>query len=191
MKQNSKWFKIGALSIILALGLGVLYNFVPQKQQQQQSISFYDDARDNNEVQQIFKENWYWLIASFPTYEPDYVNYMFRDKNAGLDPRFIGMLNTQVLRENNQLAGLVAYYMESWYEGRILFLAIRESFRGKGYAEKLLDSAIEDLKKRGATKAVLLTRQSNVRAQKVYKRAGFTEVKRDNDGFVHFEKLIT
>lgn len=189
MTHNSKWFKIGAFSVIVALAAGVLYNFIPQPKQEQ-LISFYDDARDNNEVQQIFKENWYWLIASFPSYEPDYVNYMFRDKNAGLDPRFTGMLNTQVLRENNQLAGLVAYYMENWYAGRILFLAVRDSFRGKGIAEKLLNSAIEDLKKRGATKAVLLTRQSNLRAQKVYKRAGFTEVNRDNDGFVHFEKLI-
>lgn len=190
MKQNSKWFKIGALAVIIALGLGVLYNYVPLTQKQDQLISFYNDARDNKEIHQIFKENWYWLIASFPTYEPDYVNYMFKGKNAGLDPRFAGLLNTKVLRENNQLVGFVAYYMENWYEGRILFLAVREMFRGKGYAEKLLESAVEDLKTRGATKVVLLTRQSNLRAQKVYKRAGFAEISHDDEGFVHFEKLI-
>lgn len=187
MKQNSKWFKIGALSVILALGLGALYNYLPQ--QQPQAISFFEEQRDLKDIHNIFKNNWYWLIASFPTYEPQYVDYMFKNKAAGLDPRHVGSLNIKVLRDGSELVGFVAYYMENWYEGRILFLAVNEKFRGKGYAEQLMKDAFGELKTLGATKLVLLTRVDNVRAQKIYNRLGFKEIKRDKEGFVHFEKL--
>ena len=113
--------------------------------------------------------------------------FMLKNRAPNMrDSRYFGKLNIKVLRENDQFIGFVAYYMKNFFIGQLLFLAVKPEFRGKGYAQKLMQYAIEDLKKQGATMITLVTRTSNVAAQAVYKKAGF-HVSHEEDGYVYFE----
>ncbi len=63
------------------------------------------------------------------------------------------------------------------------------SLRGKGFAQKLMQYAIDDMRRLGAKKITLITRTSNTSAQKLYNRIGFKEIYRD-EGYVYFEYRV-
>ena len=73
--------------------------------------------------------------------------------------------------------------------GFVHFLDVDEKFRSKGYGLKLLQYALNDLKKQGATQIYLVTRTINYPAQKIYKKADFQETSRTN-GFVRFDYYL-
>jgi ribosomal protein S18 acetylase RimI-like enzyme len=56
---------------------------------------------------------------------------------------------------------------------RINGLTVKPAHRKKGVAKKLLDYSIAFLKKRGIERVLLLVKQGNKAAKKVYKEAGF------------------
>lgn len=142
-------------------------------------------VRDAEDIKTLMKHDWYWLIAS-KEYDLD---FMLTQRAAmKKDPRYIGKLDIKVLRaQDNSFIGFVAYYPESFYVGRVLFLAVRPEYRGKRYAQKLLDYAVNQLQEKGALFVRLVTRTDNLRAQAVYTRAGFKETGRDSE-FVYYEK---
>ena len=145
-------------------------------------IHDFDYARDMADVASVFERNRYWL-TSIPDSS---VEYAMRHRAAYPDPRYWGTLTTKVMRDHeNNFLGFVSYFMERRTEGKVLFLAINEPFRGKGYSNTLLAYAVNALRDRGALAVNLVTRTSNVRAQKIYHRVGFVETKRD-DEFVYF-----
>lgn len=58
-------------------------------------------------------------------------------------------------------------------EGEITNVAIKNSFRGKGYSEKLIEELIEKGKQMGCTAFTLEVRISNLPAIKCYEKNGF------------------
>jgi len=56
---------------------------------------------------------------------------------------------------------------------RVNGLTVKPSFRKKGVAKKLLDYAVAFLKKKGIERILLLVKQSNKTAKKLYKEFGF------------------
>lgn len=173
-----------ALSIIgIALGGGFLYQSFSRNDVQIYELSL---ARDAQNIKDLITQDWYWLIAS-KKYDLDFM--LTQRAAAKKDPRYIGKLEIKVLRSESthQFIGFVAYYPESFYVGRILFLAVRPEFRGKRYAQKLLDYAVDQLRAQGSLFVRLVTRTNNLRAQAVYTRAGFVETSRDAE-FVYYEK---
>ena len=70
--------------------------------------------------------------------------------------------------------------------GWLLFLGVADQFRKRGYGEYLVRYALEQMRQMGLTRVDLVTRVTNYRAQRLYKRIGFNEYKRDSHGFVYF-----
>lgn len=182
--NSSKKIKILAATIFLGASASLWYGV--SLKFKSDGILAYEEARDKKDILSIFESDWHWLISS-----PDYDPVFMLDNRApnAKEPRYFGALEIKVLREHGQFIGFVTYYKKNFYEGFILFLAIKPELRGKRYAEKLIQYAEGDLKKMGIHVIHLVTRTTNHRAQALYRRTGYHEVGRD-DEFVFFEKWV-
>ena len=181
--SRTKWLSgiLCALVISGAVGGAVYYYSQPQAR-----IYEFQDERDFADVKKLVEDNWYWLIES-----KDYqIDFALKNRAPShKDPKYFGKLKINVLRKDDEFIGFVAYYKKSFFEGTVLFLAIRQEMRGKRYAPELLNYALKQLKNEGAIYATLVTRPSNLSAQAVYTRAGFTETGRD-ETYVYYEKSL-
>jgi ribosomal protein S18 acetylase RimI-like enzyme len=182
--MRQKIIKAAAIIIAISFLATIIYYYLPQTPATQASnIIPFDDARDTAEILDIFKKDRYWLVAS-ENYSPE---LMLKNRAPNQeDVRYFGKLNIRVLYEQNQFVGFTAYYLKNFFVGVLLFIDVKPEFRGKGYAQQLMQYAIEDMKKQGATLITLVTRTSNESAQKLYKRLGF-KVTYEEDGYVYFE----
>ena len=174
--------------IALSFAATVLYYYFPQPAVTQTTdlIQDFNEARDSQDILNIFKEDRYWLLSS-PNYSPEHM-LSTRSPNKD-DARYFGKLNIKVLREAGKFVGFVAYYMKNFFIGTVLFLDVKPEFRGKGYAQKLMRYAIDELKKQGASIITLVTRSENYSAQAVYKKTGFVKTL-EEDGFVYFDLRV-
>ncbi len=178
--ENHWWARI--VVIIISVGLISTSSwYLYQLFQISDNILTFEDARDTEDILNIFKRDRYWLIST-PGYSPE---FMLKYRAATQDWRYLGKLQINVLRAENKLVGFVAYYMKTETKGQLLFLAVNPEFRGKGYSEQLAKHALKELKKMGGTVVNLVTRTDNLRAQKLYNRLNFKETKRE-DGFVYY-----
>lgn len=66
----------------------------------------------------------------------------------------------------------------------ILKLGVRESARGRGAGQKLMEAAIEDIRSKGKKKAVLCTNHKLASARHLYENLGFQYVDYEKN---HFE----
>ncbi len=147
----------------------------------------FEYARDMQTISNMFDRDWYWLIpGDRDSYSPEDA---FRYRAPHQNIRYAGRLAIKVMRQKDQLIGFVAYYMKSPTLGFLNFVVVDPAFRGKRYAEQMVQHAVDDMIKRGAKKITLLTRPSNIRARQVYKRLGFKEV-REDDMFVYIERDV-
>ena len=180
---------LGALFIIGGLGFWIYQSsFYTTQFKELHGIIDFAYERDRDFILDIFDKNWYWLIddASSPNFSAE---YMMRYLTTNSNPATAGRLTMKVLYEHNEPAGFNAYYLQHFYLGRIRFVAVREKFRSKGYGKKLVEYALNDLQSRGAAKVRLVTRTTNIPAQKVYK-ASSMHVSEEEGGFVWFEKVF-
>lgn len=146
-------------------------------------IYTYSKQRDYQDIVDLFELERFWLTTT-TDYSPLYMlDFMAPHKGAF----YRGKLHVQVARPDNIFAGFTAFYMHDTKTGMILFLATRPELRGKGYGKMLIVSAIKELKKMGAKKVNLVTRTTNLPAQRVYVSLGFDEITRDEQGFVYYE----
>ena len=147
------------------------------------SIKPFSYKHDMADVSATFEADRYWLTDT-PGYSIEYA--MLHQTPHGT-PYYWGLLHTDIVRDNKGLfIGFVSYYMESKAVGKLLFLSVNNAFRGKRYSDMLMKRGIKELIKLGAQKVELITRPTNHRAMKVYRRLGFIEVARD-DRYVYFE----
>ena len=176
------------LGLVALVGGGMQWYYWSHKTAAHSSgglIVDFDDARDTQDILDLFESNWHWLTTS-PDYSPA---YMLKHHSPNENSLYHGRLLIKVLREKNTFIGFIAYYKTKPQEGLILFVAVKESFRGKRYAEKLMDYAMDDLKSQNVRSVWLLTRLSNLRAQALYKRLGFYELQHDEE-FIYFQREL-
>lgn len=188
--------KIKQIIVLLSLsaaGFAGIYwyqnqnNITEVAQQQCSSIVPYQEAQHKGFIKRQFKENWYWLISS-PDYDVDHM--LDTGTPHTYEPQYAGKLKTVVLQdETGTPAGFGSYYMRAPGVGDILFIEVDQNFRGKRYAGKIVEHALDDLKKMGAKVVKMATRTDNLKAQKVYERLGFPIVNKSN-GFVHYRKEL-
>lgn len=151
------------------------------------TVDAYNSTVDKAFILDTFKKDWHWLVSEYSTdFSPD---YMLDTRSSSRNTHEQGNLTIKVYRKWGTPLGFVVYYTKSLYQGFILFLAVDEKQRSRGYARKLMCHALQDLKKRGCIKARLVTRVSNIRGQKVYTGLGFKEIARLN-GFITYEKTL-
>lgn len=148
----------------------------------------FEYDRDAPGILNIFDTDWYWLVAESREYfSPEFMlKYRAPKQNRFLS----GRMQIKVLRDpKDQLIGFAAYYpktKDTWFFN---FLAIKPEFRGKRYADKLMQYALDDMKAKGAKEVSLITRPSNKAAQSVYRRFKFKET--FNDGsYVGFNRQL-
>ncbi|KAL1597312.1 N-alpha-acetyltransferase 30 [Paraconiothyrium brasiliense] len=93
-----------------------------------------------------------------------------------------GDLCYMALDSENELIGVVVCKLEPHrsgpFRGYIAMLAVRESYRGKGIATKLVCMAIDAMAARDADEIVLETEVTNQASLKLYERLGFLRSKR-------------
>lgn len=172
---------IAAASLIAASAAGFqIYNYYHG------AIYSYTSGKDRAFIIDLFKNNWYWLVSERST---DFsVEYMLDNKASSKSaPR--GDLTLKVYRKEGVPVAFVGYFTKELYEGYVLFLAVDEKARSKGYARTLLAYALDDLKKRGCLVIRLITRTNNIRGQKLYTGMGFKKTW-EREGFVRFEKDV-
>ena len=159
----------------LAAGTYYGYQAVQKYTAEHGAIRSYGAVQDEAFIKNEFKENWYTLIAT-PTYDVDFM----LEKKAPNDrePQFFGKMAIKMLYEDNRPIGFITYFMQTSYQGDILFLVIDKHHRGKRHGEKLLNYAFDELKKEGARTVKIFTRTENTSAQKLYTRIGFVETHR-------------
>lgn len=146
-------------------------------------IYSYNATRDHDDLLDLFELERFWLTST-PDYSPQFMlKYMTPNK----DPKYRNALHISVMRIDGAFVGFTAYYMHNKDIGMILFLVTRPEFRGKGYGKDLIRHAIAELKKMGAQQVNLVTRTTNIPAQKVYTAVGFDEILRDEQGYVYYE----
>jgi len=130
-----------------------------------------------HEVLDIFEKDRYWLTST-PGYDADYM-LKYRAPNKSI--LYQGKMHIKVLLDHGQVAGFTTYYMKPGNNGCVLFVAVGQQFRNKGYAKKIVRYDIEQLRRLGATRVTLLTRATNYPAQRVYESVGFARVREDED----------
>jgi len=145
----------------------------------------YNPKTDRQFILDIFKNNWYWLVSESSV---DFsAQYMLDNKSSSKDK--IGDLNIKVYYDKNKPTGFVAYFMKNLNYAQILFIAVAEQYRGHGYSKKMINYALNDLKKKGAYIVYLITRTNNKTARALYKSTGFEQVE-DDGKFVKYKKVL-
>lgn len=176
-------FKILLLSVLLLGAGGTAFYFYSQAQQ---GIYEYNPQIDRSFIINLFKNDWYWLISDYSA--KDYSVEHMLDRRAS-SKNHEGDLLIKTYRIKGKPIGFVAYYPRELFEGWILFLAVDKAYRAKGYARKLINYAINDLKNHGARVIRLITRTDNIAGQKLYKSLGFKEIWTDG-AYYKFEKEL-
>jgi ribosomal protein S18 acetylase RimI-like enzyme len=152
-----------------------------------QGIYAYDPGKDREFILQLFKDNYYWLVAEncYDFSAP----YILDNRASSKKPQDKGNLIIRTYRKYNKPIGFIAYYLKDAFAGHILFLAIEEKERSHGYGRKLLDYAIKDLAHRGCIVINMDTRANNKPGIKLYESMGFKQVRNDGS-FILFVKKI-
>jgi len=183
MKRTILYIGLVATIIILA---GVTYYHYFYRRQTTGIVNYIKE-RDKETILDLFKKNWYWLVSEYSKdFSPE---LMLEHRAHDKSPQSYGSVTIKVILENGVPVGFVSYYMKKFYEGFIWFLAVTEEARNKKYGGELLQTALDDLKKRGAKYVRLITRTNNYPAQALYKKLGFREMRRD-EKFIDYEKII-
>ena len=182
---------------LLAIVLGFLlfggsgYWYWSSQSAQKQSILAtslvpYDQKKHKSFIKKEFKSNWYLLINS-PEYDLDHMLDTLSPNNYA--SQYHGKMKIIVLEVENRIVAFGSYYMRNNFQGKILFVEVAKEFRGKRYAEKLVNHAVQELKKMGAKIVRLETRTDNKSARRLYNRLGFIEVNEER-GFVFYRKEV-
>lgn len=78
-----------------------------------------------------------------------------------------------------ELRNAICGFVIAWNvreEGEIATLAVDEVFRGQGIAQRLLEAALHEAARRGATLMFLEVRPGNIAALNLYEKCGFQKV---------------
>lgn len=178
---------IGGLIVGLVAGT-IAYYYASNKcvvSQSATGIYEFDSDRDTKQILEIFNKNWHWLIAN----EDTSPTFLFKYRTPNANPLLFGKMHIKVLRENGVLAGFISYYVDGPGDWQLLFMAVDNTFRGKGYGKKLVEYALSDMIAQGAERIWLVTRLSNTPAQRIYEAVGFKEYEYTESGYVYFEYI--
>lgn len=174
----------------VVVGSGVSYRWYQQGSLSvfaDKSIRLYAGGKDRALVTKIFKENFYTLTAN-PDHDFDLM--LERRSPNKWETKYFGKMDTYMIYDGDRPAGFISFYMRSTYQGQILFLAIDDEFRGKGYAKKLVQFALDQFKRQGAQVVKIATRTDNKVAQNLY--GNFFKFVKENeqDGFIFYRKDV-
>lgn len=178
------WILVSTLLVALCLGFASRYYY------SNNGIVDYDSSAEQQVfLQQLFKDNMYLLVSE----ESDFsLDHMLRYKVSRKNDPSMPLHTMKLYKDHGKLVGFTTYYYPYMHQighGLVLFLVVDAAARGKGYGRKLLEYALNDLRKQGCTSVELAVRIENAEAQKLYKKLGFYEYWRD-DKFIRMKRLL-
>src|SRR5581483_2478024 len=127
--------KLAIVVSLSLLGAGVGYYLIHRAPTQtaieQGPIVSYNEARDHDEIVNIFQTEKHWLLSS-----DDYdVEMLLKYKAPNENPLYFGKAHIKTYLDNGQFAGFSTYYKKTPNEGTILFIAVKKEFRNRGIAK--------------------------------------------------------
>lgn len=137
----------------------------------------YDQTKDFHALVKIMNDNKY-LISERPDFSPEKTLLLRAPRD---NPELKGSVKINVVEAENKTGGFIAYHKKAPDHGFIWLLAVDKYFRGRGFGEKLMMSALDEFKSQGVTYVTLTTRLNNKPAINLYKKLGFTEKSREED----------
>jgi ribosomal protein S18 acetylase RimI-like enzyme len=189
-QYHKRLITIGSIAILFGM-LGTLtyyyQSYLIPVSVQSTGLSDYDPTRDRTDIIKLFETDRY-LLTNTPGYSPEHM-LDTRSPNK-YNPAWFGKLRLRVLREDGKFIGFTGFYPRNFYLAWLLFVAVDPAMRGKKYGEVLVNDALDQMRKLGYKEVGLDVRVSNERAQKLYKRLGFTEFSNEGDGFIQFSKTL-
>jgi ribosomal protein S18 acetylase RimI-like enzyme len=199
MKSIPSTIKMLILALAIAAGTGVAYllkqrSYVAQEQELPFTrYLFNDDERDIQDVEKLFADpkNGY-LLHTRPAGTYNVRAMMSNRMSHYEDPSTYGDLTIMIARDTKtgDLIGFTAHHKVTFYKSKLLFLAVDEAQRGKGYGKKLAQAAIADMKREGALRVILDVREENKPARTLYESLGFKPGPTSH-GFVKYELSLT
>lgn len=181
MIDSKTVLKSGLVLLMISIGLAVSHYHCKATHSRIESFVYEQDAQD---VIELFRQDNEWLTTR--TFDASHVDWTLKTHSPNeYEPEYQGMMNIDVIRDQNRVAGFVTYYFMSPIVGRILFLEIGKEFRCRGYGELLVRHAIQYFFNKGISLVQLLTRETNYPAQRLYTRVGFQEISR-SQGFIYY-----
>lgn len=192
IKSISSSTKALFLALAIAAGSSVAYFFRPATQIEAKDTAytrylFNDDVRDIKDVAALFADpaNGY-LLHTRPVGTYNVAAMMSYRASQYDDPSTYGDLTIMIARDKKtgDFIGFTAHQKLSFFKSKLLFLAITNDARGKGYGRALAQGAIADMKREGARKVVLDVREENKPARALYESLGFKPMS-SSSGFVH------
>lgn len=171
------------LTVCLAVAIGSYFVFRVSSE----PIYSYNAQKDREALITIFKQNMFWLTND-PNEQTAVESFKHAIDTSSSSDSWLdrGNLLTYVYRDNEATKGFVSYHKVSSSTAKILYIAVDDAYRRRGYAEKLLVYALGDLQRKGYERVELVTRLINKRAQGLYKKLGFRQTWDDGTlvGFV-------
>lgn len=162
---------------ILSLSLcGLVFWLYNDNPKPKVKIVSYDE-RYFDPLVKIMTDNHFW-ISERREFSPHRV---LRWRAPQDDPDRKGEASIDVALLDDVPAGFIAYYMKSKMNGYIWLLAVDETYRGQGIAQKLMEHGLEALKKQHAKFISISVRTINTPAINLYKKLGFKEEWRDDE----------
>lgn len=170
-----------AMVIVIAIGTGWwIFDQTPHA-----SIVAYEPLRDRPFIEKLFQQDWYWLTTQ--QFDPALFDQWLEHKSPTADASTFGILDIKMAQLNHSDVGFIAYFMKSAYEGMILFIDVLPIHRSKRIGRQLLEFALNDLQKRGASIVRLITRPHNTDARRLYDRIGFIKYGETSE-YLFYEK---
>lgn len=159
--------------VLVLAGVGGYYWF---QVAQHEPIYPYDAGKDRSPLIKIFKQNMFWLTND-PSEQSALTSFEQSLDSASPSQSWLerGSLITYVYRDREGTKGFVSYYPLSSVSAKILYIAVDDDYRRRGYAQKLLEYALAEVKRKGFKDVELVTRLVNKRAQGLYKKLGFRQ----------------
>lgn len=170
-----------SLSLVIVAALTLGFSTWYYRVQSSSSIVDAQYPRDRDFIAKLFEKDMFWLTTEL-THDTD---YMLQHRAKSKSAQDKGKLNIKVAFEHDQPTGFVAYYKENLYLGHVLFIDVDEPFRKQGWGYKLLDYAVQELKKEGVLRIELITRLINTSARALYTRYGFKEFTRIDEFIIY------
>lgn len=149
-------------------------------------ISEYRYPADKQAVMKILQDNWYMMVSeSSVNFSAEYEFTHKAESPESPD----GSMNIFVYRMHGKPVAFSTYDRVEPGVVRIQFLGVDRDYRRHGYAQALLEFALEHALAHGYTKARIAVRENNIPASRLYSKLGFKEFTRD-DGFIWLEKSL-
>ena len=185
--KKTNRFLLFLIIIIGTVGIGSYYWF---HQSTTEPIYPYNPAQDRTALVAMFTPNAFWLSDDpDEKHAVETFEYNLDHRSSSRSSFDEGNMTIYVYRDDEATKGFVSYYPTSWSVAKILYIVVDDKYRRRGYAEKLMQYALDAIKQKGFKRVELVTRVINKRAQGLYKKFGFKQGW-DDGTLVSFERTL-